>query len=231
MTLTKFALSILIFLFILCLNKAYGQDEEFKMFPDSEIMNLVLDFSGHGFAIRILNLPKEVMGCALRVQNLNDTFSGNIKIEGRQLFLEMKGNYSRADTFVVYLTSDAWRLQYPAEVFTLHGSNQVKLGANCYNLNCVPENDPWMPTGYNPFLFPKNGFYINPKNGKIKKGLRLINSGNYSICELENWKYISPYGIYFDKNENKFRGSDLIKRGKIVLANWNLEVFHLHWFP
>lgn len=227
----KFALSLISILFTLTINNVYGQDEEFKLVPDSEIVDMYIDFSADGFGIRIVNLPDEIVGYRLNVQNLKGTCSGSKKIEGRQFFLDIKGNYSRVDTFVVYLVSHDWKLQYPAEVFTLfYSTSRVKLGANSYILNCVPDNDPWMPTAYAPFLFPQNGYYVNPKNGKIKKGSRLINSGRYSICELENWKYISPYGIYLDKNGKKFRGSDLLKRGKIVLANWNLEVFHLHWF-
>jgi hypothetical protein len=76
----------------------------------------------------------------------------------------------------------------------------------------------------------KNGFYLNPANGRIRKGIKLVISGNYSICDLEKWNYISPYGLYIDKQGNKFRGSDLIKAGKINIADWNLKVFSLYWY-
>lgn len=233
MTILRFALSIMSILLIMCVNKVYGQEEEFKMVPDSEIVHISLSFAGGGFGIQIVNLPDDIMGCGLAIQNLNGTCSGGEKIEGQQFFIEINGNYSRSDTFVVYLFSllDG-KLHYPAEVFTLSYiiSNKVKLGADLCILNCVPDHDPWMPTADDPFLLPKNGYYINPKNGKIKKGARLINSGNYRICDLKEWKYISPYGIYLDNNRNQFRGSELIAKGKIELASWNLKAFGLYWF-
>ncbi|MCG9910216.1 MAG: hypothetical protein MH137_02860 [Flavobacteriales bacterium] len=229
----KFAQLLFIVQLTLYMNKAYGQEEEFKRVPDSEIVHLSLSFAGGGFGIQIVNLPDDIMGCGLAIQNLNGTCSGGKKIEGRQFFIEINGSYSKSDTFVMYLFSLYDRkLYYPAEVFTLSYiiSNKVKLGADLCILNCVPDHDPWMPTADDPFLFPKNGYYINPKNGKIKKGARLINSGNYSICDLKEWKYISPYGIYLDNHRNRFRGSELIARGKIELADWNLKEFDLYWF-
>lgn len=232
MTVIKIWLSINIIMFAVCINNVYGQDEEYLMVPDSEIVHISLSFAGGGFGIQIVNLPDDIMGCGLAIQNLNGTCSGGKKIEGRQFFIEINGNYSRSDTFVVYLVSLDGKLHYPAEVFTLSYiiSNKVKLGADLCILNCVPDHDPWMPTADDPFLFPKNGYYINPKNGKIKKGARLINSGNYSICDLKEWKYISPYGIYLDNNRNQFRGSEIIAKGKIELANWNLDTFDIDWF-
>lgn len=232
MTVLRFALSVMSILFTLCVNKVYGQDEEFKLVPDSEIMEIHLESSGSGFGIKIMKLPNEILGCGLVIENLKGTFHAGEKIESRQFFLESTGRYSRSDTFVVYLISQLGELLYPAEVFNLSYiiSNPIRLGADLCILNCVPNHDPWMPTADDPFLFPKNGYYINPKNGKIKKGSRLINSGNYSICDLKNWKYISPYGIYLDNNRNQFRGSDLIAKGKIELANWNFDTFDLEWF-
>lgn len=232
MTILRFSLSVMSFLFTLCVNKVYGQDEKFKMVPDSEIVHISLVYGGGGFGINIMKLPNEILGCGLVIENIKGTFHAGKKIESRQFFLKSTAPYSRSDTFVVYLISQLGELLYPAEVFNLSYiiSNPIRLGADLYILNCVPNHNPWMPTADDPFLFPKNGYYINPKNGKIKKGSKLINSGNYSICDLENWKYISPYGIYLDNNRNQFRGSELISKGKIELANWNLETFDLYWF-
>lgn len=231
MNIIKFVQILFIIQITFCINKAYCQNEEFIMFPDSEIVEMRMDFSANGFAIIISNFPDEIRGYGLAISNLKGTCSGGCIIDQAQFFLETRGKRSSADTFVVYLFSYSRDLKYPAEIFTISSlKNSLKLGANCYNLNCVPKNDPWMPTSYDPFLFPKNGFYINPKNGKIKKGSRLINSGNYNICDLKNWRYISPYGLYIDLNGNKFKGVDLIKRGKIELTEWNIKVFDLYWF-
>lgn len=231
MAITRVTLLIIILQFALCTNKTYGQYDEFTLLPDSETVHLNIDLRENRVKIRILNLSEELMYRGLVVRNINNTCSGSSKIEMSQFFIELKGNYSRADTFIVYLFAHDWDLKYPAEAFHFSNStSQVTLGANCYKLNCIPRNDPWMPTAYRPFLFMKNGFYLNPANGKIRKGTKLVNSGNYSICDLEKWNYISPYGLYIDKQGNKFRGSDLIKAGKINIADWNLKVFSLYWY-
>lgn len=227
----KFAQSIIILLLAICTHATFCQDDEFIMISDSEIVEIRTSYSGLGFPIIISKLPDEIIGQVLAISNLKGTCSGAAKIVGAQFFLETSGKCSSADTFVAIIYSSSNELIYPAEAFTSRSlENSLKLGANCYRLNCVPDHDPWMPTAYDPFFFRKNGYYINPKNGRIKKGSWLINSGNYSICDLKNWNHISPYGIYFDRNRNKFTGSELIANRKIELADWNLEVFDMYWF-
>lgn len=228
MTIFRITLPIFILLFTICVSKSYGQDEEFIMLADSEMVHLHYEFGGGGAGIKILKYPDEIMGMRPVIQNLSKGCSGGIMIEGNQFWAELDGCYSGADTFVVYLISQQTELPYPAEVITPGSSSGIIiLGANSNRLNCVPKNNPWMPTAYDPFLFPKNGYYINPDNGKIQKGSRQINSGIYNSCDLKYWKYISPYGLYADKKGNRYRGSDLIAKGRINLKDWNLDVFGL----
>lgn len=231
-SLRRTTLSLLIFQLMLFTNQAFGQDEAFEMIADSQIVHLSLDFGGDHLGVRISKLPEELIGSLLFVQNISKSCFGGAEIIGQQFPLELSGNYRRADTLIIYITSrEDRKLQYPAEVYIRYNMNgKIIFGADCYKLNCVPRNDPWMPTAYDPFFFLKFGYYINPKNGKIKKGKRLINSGYYSVCELKHWKYISPFGLYYDKNGIKHRGSDLITIGKIKLSDWNLDRFDLKFF-
>lgn len=231
-TMKRATLSLLIFHLMLFTNQAFGQDEAYEMIADSQIVHLSLDFAGDHMGVRISKLPEEIVGSLLFVQNISKSCSGGAKIVGQQFGLELSGDYRRTDTLIISIVSrEDRKLQYPAVVYIRNKMNgHIIIGADCYKLNCVPRNDPWMPTAYDPFLFPKYGYYINPKNGKIRKGKRLINAGYYDMCDLKHWKYISPFGLYYDKNGIKYRGSDLITKGKIELANWNLEAFDLEWF-
>lgn len=224
--------SLLIFQLMLFTNQTFGQDEAFEMIADSQIVHLSLDFGGDHLGVRISKLPEELIGSLLFVQNITNSCFGGAEIVGRQFSLELRGDYRRTDTLIISIVSrEDRKFQYPAEVYIRYKMNgPIIIGADCYKLNCVPNNDPWMPTAYDPFFFPKYGYYINPKNGKIKKGRRLINSGYYDACDLKHWKYISPFGLYYDKNGIKHRGSDLITKGKIEIANWRLEAFDLYWF-
>jgi hypothetical protein len=116
-------------------------------------------------------------------------------------------------------------------VFTLDGQSiKLNLGEDCYLFKCVPHNDPWMPSDYSPFILRKNEYYINPANGKIKKAIKFINSGRYTSCDLEDLKYISTMGFYYDKKGVKHKGSDLITAKKIVLADWDLGRFDEYFF-
>ena len=230
-TLKRVALLILVIQLIFYANKTYGQDEAFEMIPDSQIVHLYLDinFGSDHMGVRISKLPKQVIGSIFSVSNISNTCSGGAEIVGRQFSIELRGDYRKTDTLIIsIINQENRRLQYPPEVYIRNSMNsQIIMGADCYKLNCVPRNDPWMPTDYDPFLFPKNGYYINPKNGKIKKGKRLINSGYYNACDLKYWKYISPYGLYYDKNGIKYLGSDLIRKGKIKLSDWDLGTYRL----
>lgn len=231
-SLRRTTLSLLVFQLMLFTYQAFGQDEEFEMIADSQIVHLSFDFGGDNLGVRISKLPEELIGSLLFVQNISRSCFGAAEIIGQQFPLELSGNYRRTDTLIIYITSrEDRKLKYPAEVYIRNTMNgQIIIGANCYKLNCVPRNDPWMPTAYDPFLFPKYGYYINPKNGKIKKGRRLINSGYYGACELKHWNYISPFGLYYDKKGIKHRGSDLITKGKIKLSDWDLYIFDLKFF-
>jgi hypothetical protein len=228
-TLRRAVLSILIFQLTLFTNQVFCQDEAFEMIADSQIVHLHLDFGADHLGVRISKLPKELIGSFLFVQNISESCSGRAEITGRQFPLELRGDNRRTDTLIISIVSREYRkLQYPPEVYIRNSMNgKIIIGANCYKLNCVPRNDPWMPTTYDPFLFPKYGYYINPKNGKIKKGRTLINSGYYNACDLKHWKYISPFGLYYDKNGIKHKGSDLITKGKIKLSDWDLDNFQL----
>jgi hypothetical protein len=69
-----------------------------------------------------------------------------------------------------------------------------------------------MPHSEQPFLLSEDLHYLNPKNGKIYRGKRLIHFGRFDACDLEGFHLISPYANYYNKNNVMYLGSELIKK-------------------
>lgn len=205
------------------------EESEFKMLDDSMLVHLGLQFGSENIGVFIYDFPKAILDGGLVIQDLSRPSFGSERIIGSQFSVTMSSNYKLSDTFALYLAQTEFA--YPPIAFTLDGQSiRLNLGEDCYLLNCVPHNDPWMPSDYSPFILRKNEYYINPSNGKIKKAIKFINSGRYSSCDLEDFKFISSKGIYYDKKGVKHKGSDLIAVKKIVLADWDLERFNEYFF-
>jgi hypothetical protein len=204
-------------------------ERDLKMLDDSMVVHLGLQFGSENIGVFIYDFPKAILDGGLVIQDLSRPCSGAERIIGSQFSVTMSGNYKLSDTFAIYLAQTEFA--YPPVVFTLDGQSiKLNLGEDCYLLTCVPHNDPWMPSDYSPFILRKSEYYINPSNGKIKKAIKFINSGRYTSCDLQHWKYISPMGFYYDKKGVKHKGSDLIAAKKIVLSDWDLGRFDEYFF-
>ncbi len=219
-------LSLLFLLFLTHASRA----QEFRSLPDSERVELGCNFVGDVVGVYIYKMPKYTDDWILGISSINSSNSGAAKIDRRQFSIDLGNRYKSSDTFVVYIYSWERKLIYFPETITRVNDGRITLGKNHYVLRCEPHNDPWMPNGNLPFMFNANGYYINPKNGKIKKAKRLLQSGAYTACDIESWGYVHPYGKYYDKNRKLHRGSDIIKQGKIKLEEWNFEHFSIDWF-
>jgi len=227
-----FLVSLLTFYCIGSPNPYFAQEyeeSEFKMLNDSMLVHLGLQFGSENIGVFMYDFPKDILDGGLVIQDLSRPSSGAERIIGSQFSVTMSGNYKLSDTFAIYLAQTEFA--YPPVVFTLDGQSiRLNLGEDCYLFNCVPHNDPWMPSVYSPFILRKNEYYINPSNGKIKKAIKIINSGRYTSCELQHWKYICSMGYYYDKKGVKHSGSELIATKKIVLDDWDLERFDEYFF-
>lgn len=213
---------LILFFFLTGSNRAFAQIENFEIIKPPEIVRLGCTFNGDFISVYSADMPNAMLGKLLCVSDLNNKKGGCAVINGGQLAIEMSGQCGRADTFVISLGNTDFI--YPPVVFRFEGGyKSIHLGENCYNLNCVPRHDPWMPTAADPFPFRKNGYYLNPENGKIKKGGKAFKSGRYTICDLKKWHYVDPWGLYADKQGKKYRGSDLIAKRRIKLKNWDWQ--------
>lgn len=224
----KLAGVLLMFYAFWGINKVCAQEgETFHLLPDSEMVQLHYGFWGESMQIRIENLPENMEEGRIYIKNTNRnyTLQGGL-LQGNVFSFSLSDSYLPSDTLLISIEALWTGVIYPAEMITGRSSGVLKFGNNCYKLKCVPKSDPWMPSAERPFLFRADGYYINPKNGKIKKGRRLINSGIYESCDLKWWCYINPVLNYTDKNGKKYRGQELINKGRLNWAEWEQNAFN-----
>lgn len=211
------------------INFVVAQEDDFVQVEDSLIVKLGLQFGSTNIGVFIYDLQPELLNAGLMIQDLSRPSSGGEHIIGSQFSVTMSSSYKLSDTFAIVLLQTEF--DYPPVVFTLSSQFQkINIGADCYLLDCIPDSDPWMPTALAPFIIAKNECYINPKNGKIKKGNSIIRSGRYTACDLKDWRIISPFGYYYDNKGSKHLGSDLINNKKIKLEEWDLKQFDAYFF-
>ena len=218
---------------VLGLQSTYGQNEEFKFLEDKEIVRPDYQFHGRNVYIRLNPLSQEILGGGIVIKNLSRPCSGSADISDSHIQIELSSNYESTDTFIMYITRlgrGGPPYYPPAEIIFGVTGTDIRFGENCYKLNCVFENDPWMPTLDDPFFFSKNSYYLNSKNGKIMKGERAINSGRFSSCDLKQWYLIYPNSMYIDKNNKKYKGSELISKRNIKRKDWDMETFKNYWY-
>lgn len=185
-------------------NRLYAQDEELNMLEAEEILQFRYELYPQSIGLFFAYIPPDLLHRRLLITNARTSclvgYEINaITIEHRQALVELCNDWHRSDTFFIALQEDDAGLNYiPQKIIPGVSSAEVKLGANCYKLLCEPKNDPWMPNANKPFLFSRDDYYVNPKNGNAKSGERLLHSGHYSACELENWElvYADDMDIY-----------------------------------
>lgn len=227
----KLVFRILSFQVFLQFNVLIGQYIVYPIPSDSGTVCLKVNTGKYGFGINITNYRSDLKGSNLIIKNVKGSCKGAIRIHSDEEFISMNGMYSQRDTFIIYLISHTNDLIYPAEVFKGKGRAQkVTLGKTSCRLKCVPENNPWMPVSdYEPFLFDKKGYYVNPSTGKINKGRYLLNGLQVSACSLEYWGYIHAFSTYTNREGKRVSGKYLIKQRKIDLSQWNFSEFNLDW--
>lgn len=172
----KSTITTLVFLGLLSsLTKSASAQDDFEPYtrlPDSQIVELYIEFNGEYANIFIYNMPEEVLGNSLIVRNLQNTCFGGTEITGKQFWIDMGNQYHYTDTFIVYFSNMYTdMLPYPAEVL-LPGRSTTKIsfGKDCYQLLCEPQNDPWMPSSHTPFLFKKKRVLPESRQRENKKG-------------------------------------------------------------
>jgi hypothetical protein len=143
----------------------------------------------------------------------------------RMRSVSLGGYCTKADTLYLFVYQSYDGLQYPVVRLFPTESYRVNLGADCYRLNCEPNNDPWMPSADDPFLICEHCHYLNWSNGRIMSGRRAIRLGLYDACEMKQWKYIIPEARYRNKAGVSISGAKLISKGYIRRKHWNREAF------
>lgn len=178
------------------LTPIFAQDNDFELLSEDEILHFRYEIYAESIGLFFYHIPPDLEYRRILIGNKrNSCFVGHQinsqTFTNRQILIELCSDWMRSDTIFIFIEDDYTGINYvPKKIIPGVTSTEVKMGADCYKLRCEPENDPWMPNGNIPFLFSRYDYYVNPKNGKAKKGETILNSGIYSACELENWALV-----------------------------------------
>jgi hypothetical protein len=202
---------IIFFVYFFSCSLGYAQDEEFELLPEEEVLHFRYELYTQSIGFFFSHIPSDLMHEELLIHNASKGGTVGFEIstsifENRQALVEFNSGWQRSDTFFISIDDRYMGINYiPQKIIPGVTPTEIKMGANCYILRCEPENDPWMPNGNKPFLFSRDDYYVNPKNGKALKGERILNSGRYSACELENWALVYSDEIDTDKENWKLK--------------------------
>ena len=221
-----------IFCSILLGYSSFAQDENLQPFDSTEFVRIHVMIDRDQVFVRILQLPESSEFSYLIFNEVNETCSGGLELNpaiiGQQhTIISLKNSCSESDTFVFIVQNRSEnRMKYPPIPY-IPGQDQSELifGKDCYRMSCIPENDPWMPYVEEPFLISKKNYYLNPENGKIMSGKRIIRNGLFTACELESWILIEEFGRYADKNMKIYTGRELIAMKRLKQKEWDFDAF------
>lgn len=209
-------------------NKGISQDAtEFKLLDKSKFVILNLRINFNHCEILFDQIPEGLAGCRIVFQNQTHGYIHTLEIPfdyPKQISFTMGNSYLNLDTFLISIDNrfDNFLTYVPVKIIVHDGSNTVRLGENCYLLECIPNNDPWMPHVPKPYLFSINDYYLNPKTGRIQRGKKIVNSLLYDACELENFIWINPNRIYTNIKNERYSGNQMIHLKRINIKDWNL---------
>lgn len=209
-----------------------AQDDNIRPVDSIEVIRLNIRIEGDNAFIRVLHLPEALEFDFMTFREVNGKCSGGLALDpaiiGQQhSLISLKNQCSARDTFIFSIQNRfESAVKYPSIAFVpWQGLSELRFGEDCYRMSCIPQNDPWMPYVEEPFLISKKNYYLNPENGKIKSGKRIIFFGNYSACELEQWKQIEEFERYSDKRNKIYTGRELITMKRLKLKEWDVNAF------
>lgn len=207
-----------------------AQDENMRPVDSTEFVRIHVMIDGDQVFVRILQLPESSEFGYLIFNEVNEQCSGGLELNpaiiGKQhTLISLENSCSASDSFV-FIVQNRFenRMKYPPILF-LPGQDHSELifGKDCYIMSCIPQNDPWMPYVEEPFLISKKNYYLNPENGRIMSGKRIIRNGLFTACELESWKLIEVFGSYTDKNMKIYSGRELIAMKRLKMKEWDIN--------
>jgi hypothetical protein len=206
----------------------YSQDE-FSPFDSTKQVRIHIVIKDHEAFLRVLQLPESAEFSTLFIGSVDGNCSGGLQLDqtllGKQAIrISVGDRCTDGDTLVMMIKGQFNSIDYPP-VYVTPGNYTAHFGESCYVLSCIPKNDPWMPYVEEPYLICEDYYYLNPENCKIYKGKRLIHYSRFDACDLQNFCLISSYEQYMDKNNVRHSGSELIRKKRIDLKQWDIEQF------
>lgn len=230
MTILKILNHLLIFVLATFSFLSVGQDAEIHQLDSTEFVHIHVKIDEGNVFIRIQQLPESAEFNYLIFNDVNNKCSVKLELNpaiiGQQYrLISLNSTCSTQDSFVFTIQNRFENsMKYPSILFPsgqIH--SEIIFGKDCYRMSCIPQNDPWMPYVEEPFLISKMKHYLNPENGKIIRGKRIIRNGLFTACELESWIVIEEFGHYVDKNKKIHTGRELIAMKRLKTEEWDFD--------
>jgi hypothetical protein len=191
-----------------------AQSDDFELDRDTMVMsywyngNLRLDVSGYDddypmMMVMVISNRGEMMTAGALYGGDTQVQMGEIpeSMDWDTVFIQVN-DYNNQDPI------------YPLVPIVLrHSPRRITIGANCIKVDCIPFQDPYMPTTESPTRIGLDNYYLYPKNNRIYKGSRA--AFKFDECELEKMILIHPFMYYTNSKGEWVSGSRLIKRRRM----------------
>jgi hypothetical protein len=191
----KFLKVVLLLFLMKNTSASYAQEQEFKLLSEENILHFRYEPYAESIGLFFYYIPPELKYRKIVVSGGGSCW-GIHEIDAntfvnKQVRIDLCSNWKHSDTIFFSLQEEYSGINYlPIKIILGISSTEVKMGANCYVIQCEPNNDPWMPSSHLPYLFSSEDYYVNPKNGKARKGKTWLNSAVYTPCDFENWELV-----------------------------------------
>jgi hypothetical protein len=159
--------------------------------PSSEYLNIYTSVSSEDIYIEFTQVPDKLFGedLKLRINNESGVFSIPI-IDGENYSIHLPGRSSPYRSDTIYLSVEMFEHIYHTIALIVFSGymRNIAFGQGCYELDCTPVQDPYMPSVIVPFLIDPQATYKIPGRNKIISGKKALN--RYTPCELEEFEQV-----------------------------------------
>ncbi len=183
--------AILSFIFFICVRNTQAQVLQADTLPQSEYLNFYISASSEDFYIKFTQVPNKLFGESLKVRINNESGVFAIPIINEENYsIDLPGRSSpyRSDTLYFYVEMYDQVYHSIAVVIFPGFMRNISFGEGCYELDCTPVQDPYMPSVVVPFLIDPDAAYKIPGRNKIITGKMALS--RYTPCDLEKFEQV-----------------------------------------
>lgn len=178
-------------LFFICLENTQAQVSLYDTLPHSECLNFYASANSEDLYIKFTQVPDKLFNenMTLRINDRSFTYSFPI-IDGENYSIALPHRSSPYSTDTIYFSIEMNDHVYHTIALIISSGfmRNISFGKGCYELDCTPVQDPYMPSVVVPFLIDPQATYKIPGRNKVISGKKALN--RYTPCELEKFEQV-----------------------------------------